>query len=705
MSAKQVSGHPDSASPQETRNRILTLRKEVARHQRAYHQEDAPIISDAQYDALVRELESLESRYPELAPGSSPVDQVGFAPKREFAEVRHRVPMLSLNNAFEPQEVAQFVTRLAQTLEVEQDSTDLRFSAELKFDGIAVSLRYEQGRLVQAATRGDGSVGEEITANIRMIGNVPKVLSGRAWPDVLEVRGEVLMQKEDFAKLNVAQAAAGDKIFVNPRNAAAGSLRQLDPNITARRPLTFFAYGTGEVIDPKGVAKSLTTHSAWVDQLARWGLPVSTDRESNLDAAGLLKFYESVLARRASLAFEIDGVVYKLESLALQAKSGFVSRAPRFAVAHKFPAEEASTVLLNIDVQVGRTGALTPVARLEPVFVGGVTVTNATLHNEDEIRRKDLRIGDTVWVRRAGDVIPEVLGPIASLRPRNAHKFVMPNHCPVCGSQAVREAEEAVSRCPAGLSCMAQRKQAFLHFAQRRAMDIEGLGEKIVDQLVDQSLVSSLADLYRLSVPALAGLERMAEKSAQNLIHQIDRSRDASLARFLFALGIRHVGEKTARDLAIDFGSIDAIRNADIDTLLGAPDVGPVVAASIRNFFDHPQQSAVVDGLLKEIRITRLDDRPAVAPVGGQAGQAALPFSEMTVVLTGTLTEMTRDAAGDLILALGGKTSGSVSAKTSLVVAGEAAGSKLTKARELGVKVIDEAEFLKMVAPYRGSRA
>jgi DNA ligase (NAD+) len=678
-------------SPAEIRARILLLRSEVAQHQKAYHQEDAPIISDAQYDALVRELESLESRYPDLAPGTSPVDQVGFAPKREFSEVQHRVPMLSLNNAFEETDVRQFVNRLEQLL----GELSLRFSAELKFDGIAVSLRYEHGRLVQAATRGDGSTGEDITPNIRVIRSVPHVLRGNDVPELLEIRGEVLMTKQDFKQLNTAQQAAGDKVFVNPRNAAAGSLRQLDPSITAQRPLTLFAYGTGEVVDAAKHTAKLANHSDWLDALARWGLPVGPVRAAGLDGDGLLRFYAEVMVKRGSLPYEIDGVVYKLESLAQQAKAGFVSRAPRFALAHKFPAEEASTKLLDIDVQVGRTGALTPVARLEPVFVGGVTVTNATLHNEDEIARKQIMIGDTVWVRRAGDVIPEVLGPIAALRPKDARRFVMPTACPVCGTKTVREAGEAVSRCPAGLSCQAQRKQALLHFAQRRAMDIEGLGEKIVDQLVDQSIALTIADIYRLDVKTLAGLERMAEKSAQNLVAQIERSRHSSLARLLFALGIRHVGEKTARDLALHFQSMDAIRSADIASLMQAPDVGPVVAASIRDFFGEPQQARVVDDLMSAMEITRLDDRPA------SRASTALPFAGMTVVLTGTLSGMTRDEAGDWVIALGGKTSGSVSAKTSLVVAGASAGSKLDKAQALGVRVMDEAEFTAAIAPFR----
>ena len=686
-----------SVDLQKIRSRILALRAEVISHQQAYHLLDAPVISDAQYDALVRELEGLESRYPELAPGPSPVDQVGFAPKREFSEVRHRVPMLSLNNAFSDEDIQQFASRLAQNLGLKAEA--LRFSAELKFDGIAVSLRYEAGRLVEAATRGDGSVGEDITPNIRVIQDVPKQLDGQSIPQVLEVRGEVLMRRQDFELLNERQTARGEKVFVNPRNAAAGSLRQLDPRITAERPLSFYAYGTGEVRWAAGRERQLATHSEWLDALADWGLPVAADRAASLSCEGLLKFYSEILSRRSSLPFEIDGVVYKLESLALQSQAGYVSRAPRFAVAHKFPAEEASTRLLGIDVQVGRTGALTPVARLEPVFVGGVTVTNATLHNADEIIRKGIMIGDTVWVRRAGDVIPEVLGPIAALRPADARPFTMPNSCPACGTPAVREAEEAVSRCPAGLTCGAQRKQAFLHFAQRRAMDIEGLGEKIVDQLVEKNLVNSIADLYELTIDRLAALDRMAEKSASNLIAQIDASRSASLARFLFGLGIRHVGERTARDLALYFKSLPAIRHATPEDLLQAPDVGPVVAASIREFFDNPEQSAIVDRLLAAIQLDRLDDRPAVAPAVSNA--AAQPFAGMTVVLTGTLDSMARDEAANWIIALGGKTSSSVSAKTALVIAGEAAGSKLVRAQELGVPVMDEAAFLELIQPFR----
>lgn len=672
--------------------RIAALRAEVIQHQQAYYRDDAPLISDARYDALVQELARLEALLPAAAQGPSPLDTVGFAPRREFTEVAHRVPMLSLGNAFEDAEVLAFVERLRQILALGVAGSDgadpLRFSAELKFDGVAVSLRYEDGWLVQAATRGDGSSGEEVTANVRTIGSVPARLSGEAVPQVLEVRGEILMTRQDFADLNARQVAEGGRAFVNPRNAAAGSLRQLDPSITARRPLRFFTYGTGEVIDTRGLTTGLATHSAWMQALGDWGLPTGDERAGNLDAQGLLAFYRRILSVRSQLPYEIDGVVYKLESLALQSRAGFVARAPRFAIAHKFPAEEASTRLLGIDVQVGRTGALTPVARLAPVFVGGVTVTNATLHNEDEIARKDVMIGDTVWVRRAGDVIPEVLGSLTALRPADAQPFIMPTHCPVCGSSVLREPGEAVTRCPAGLSCSAQRKQALIHFGSRRAMDIEGLGDKLVEQLVDQGHVAALSDVYRLDEAGLAALDRMGEKSARNLLVSIERSRSVSLARFIFALGIRHVGEKTALDLARHFGSIERLRRASCEDLMQTPDVGPVVAASVQAFFAHPEQARIVDALVQELSL------PAPEPV---PPPTELPLSGVTVVLTGTLASMGRDEASQRLTALGAKVSGSVSARTGFVVAGEEAGSKLDKARALGVRVIDEKEFLSMI--------
>ncbi len=679
------------------RLRVVALREEIARHQRAYHQLDEPEISDAQYDALIAELRRLEAEYPELASQPSPSEQVGFAPKREFSEVRHRQPMLSLNNAFQAEDVEQFVTRLGQAIGTPHGHDSLRFSAELKFDGVAISLRYENGHLAQAATRGDGSVGEDITANALVIKNIPHRLMTDTAPSVLEVRGEVLMMKDDFLRLNQRQAERGDKVFVNPRNAAAGSLRQLDPTITAERPLTFFAYGVGEFADPRRPA--ITTHTETLNYLVSLGLPVSDRRIAGQTLEGLLQFYQQTLLERASLPFEIDGIVYKLESLALQQRAGFVSRAPRFAVAHKFPAEEASTELLEIDVQVGRTGALTPVARLQPVFVGGVTVTNATLHNEDEIARKDVRVGDTVWVRRAGDVIPEVLGPVLALRPASTTRFQMPMRCPVCHTPVVREAGESVSRCPAGLACRAQREQAFLHFAQRRAMDIEGLGEKIVEQLVARELVTTPADLFRLTQEDLASLDRMAEKSANNLLNQIQRARVVSLSRFIFALGIRHVGERTARDLALHFQTMELLRQADHDQLIQAPDVGPVVADSIIQYFSNPNQSAMVDSLIEVISFDRLDDRPAVAPKGSTSD--IRPFEGKTVVLTGTLEDLTREEAGQWVETFGGKVSGSVSSKTSLVIAGDAAGSKLQKANELGIPVMEGSDFVGMIANAR----
>ena len=678
----------------ESRSRIVALREEVARHQQAYYRDDTPLITDAQYDALVLELARLEASSPQAASGPSPLETVGFAPRREFTEVPHRVPMLSLNNAFDDAEVLAFVERLRQILSIDAAGPDgrdgLRFSAELKFDGVAVSLRYEDGRLVQAATRGDGSTGEDVTANILTIASVPRQLVASRVPQVLEVRGEVLMTRQDFADLNARQLAEGGRAFVNPRNAAAGSLRQLDAAMTARRPLRFFTYGTGEVVDPAGLTTGLATHSLWMQALESWGLPMGGERVGDLDAQGLLAFYRRIMGLRAQLPYDIDGVVYKLESLALQQEAGFVSRAPRFAIAHKFPAEEASTRLLDIDIQVGRTGTLTPVARLAPVFVGGVTVTNATLHNEDEIARKGVMIGDTVWVRRAGDVIPEVLGPIMALRPPDARLFRMPMQCPVCGSAVFREPGESATRCPAGLSCSAQRKQALLHFASRRAMDIEGLGDKLVEQLVDQGHVRTLADLYRLDEERLAALDRMGAKSARNLIAGIDRSRRIGLARLIFALGIRHVGEKTAQDLARHFGAIDRLRHATAEELMQAPDVGPVVAASILSFFAHPEQARIIDALLTEIS-------PEAPPAPPPAHQ--LPLAGMTVVLTGTLASMSRDEAGERLAALGARVSGSVSARTGLVVAGEEAGSKLEKARALGVRVIDEKEFLSMIRP------
>jgi DNA ligase (NAD+) len=586
--------------------------------------------------------------------------------------------MLSLGNAFDPEDVVAFDKRVSGTLRdagLASADEPVEYMAELKFDGLAINLRYENGRFVQAATRGDGQTGEDVTANIRTLRSVPLVLRGEC-PAVLEVRGEVLMHRADFEQLNRTQQEHGDKGFVNPRNAAAGSLRQLDPRITARRPLRFFSYGWGQVAGVLPYA----THAQMLDWLEELGLPVNRSRRLVNGAEGLLSFYAEMGGKRGELPFDIDGVVYKVNSLRAQDVLGFVARAPRFALAHKYPAQEETTTLLDIEVQVGRTGAITPVARLKPVFVGGVTVTNATLHNEDEIRRKDVRIGDTVIVRRAGDVIPEVVGPVLELRPADARLFVMPDTCPVCGSTVERLPDEAISRCTGGLFCAAQRKQSLVHAAGRKALDIEGLGEKLVDQLVDSERIKSLADVFSLTVEELAAYERMGAKSAQNLVDAIDKARAPSLSRLLYALGIRHVGETTARDLARHFGSVNAVMDADEDQLLAVSEVGPVVARSITHFFAEAHNREI---------IAALADAGVHATAEARAsGNQRL--SGKTLVLTGAMPNWTRDEATRHILAAGGKVSGSVSRKTAYVVAGEDAGSKLAKAHELGVPVLDE---------------
>jgi len=661
------------------RSRAATLQKELAEHLHRYHVLDDPIISDAEYDRLFLELQALESANPELAAADSPTQRVGGAPLTQFAPVTHGLPMLSLGNAFSDDDIVQFDRRCREGLGTEE----IEYACEPKFDGLAISLRYENGFFVQGATRGDGSVGEDVTANLKTVRSIPLSIDCRA--DSLEVRGEVLMLTRDFEKLNERQGAAGEKLFVNPRNASAGALRQLDPKLTAKRPLTFFAYGIGEL---SGLEVA-TTHSATMNWLADLKFPVSVERRVVRGVDGLLAYYRDIGGRRAGLPFGIDGVVYKVNRIEQQRQLGFVSRAPRFAIAHKFPAEEATTLLLDIDVQVGRTGAITPVARLQPVFVGGTTVSNATLHNEDEIRRKDLRIGDTVVVRRAGDVIPEVASAIYAKRPADAREFVMPTRCPECQSAIVRLEGEAIARCSGGLFCPAQRKQALLHFGQRRAMDIEGLGDKLADQLVEAGLVHTPADLYGLQVAQLASLERMAEKSAANLVEGIGKSKSTTLGKFLYALGIRQVGESTARDLAKHFGSIEAIMSAGEHELLAVPDVGPVVAESIRGFFDEPHNRAVVEQLL-----ACGIHWPAIAPREIAVEHA---FAGKTVVLTGTLSSMTRDEAKERLEALGAKISGSVSKKTDFVVAGAEAGSKLDKAQELGVTVLDEAQFIAML--------
>jgi DNA ligase (NAD+) len=657
----------------EVARRAEALRAAIDEANYRYYALDAPTISDAEYDRLFRELQALESAHPELVAPDSPTQRVGAAPVREFASVRHRVPMLSINNAFGDEEVEAFDRRCREALGI----GEVEYSCEPKLDGLAINLAYEHGAFVQGTTRGDGFAGEDVTANLRTVRGIPLRLRTGRPPALLEVRGEVLMYKRDFEALNARQRERGEKEFANPRNAAAGSLRQLDPRITASRPLRFSAYGTG---DARGFDEP-ATQAALLDALAGMGVPVSAERAVAGGVAGLLHYYRRLEAKRADLPYDMDGVVYKVNRLDHQRTLGFVARAPRFAVAHKFPAEEATTELLGIDVQVGRTGAITPVARLKAVFVGGATVTNATLHNEDELRRKDIRVGDMVIVRRAGDVIPEVVRAVPGTRKPRAPEFHMPKRCPVCGSAVVRLPDEAVARCTGGLFCPAQRKQALLHFASRRALDIDGLGEKIVDQLVDGALVGTPADLYRLTLADLAGLERMGEKSAQNLLDALARSKRTTLPRFVYALGIRNVGEATARDLASHFGALEPLMVADEAALEEVPDVGPVVAASIAGFFRERHNRDVI-GALRRAGVSWDDGAPRAAARGRAAGK--------TFVLTGTLPRLTREEATELILSHGGKVSGSVSKKTDYVVAGADPGSKLAKAEALGVTVLDE---------------
>ncbi len=674
------------AADQVSAERAAWLRAEIDRHNHAYYVRDNPVVSDADYDRLMRELQDLELAHPDLVIAASPTQRVGAAPLAAFGSVTHSVPMLSLGNAFDDDEVRAFDKRVADTLRAAgrlQPGDQVEYFCELKLDGLAMSLRYEDGQLVQAATRGDGQTGEDVTANIRTVRSIPLALQGDGVPPVLEVRGEVFMNLAEFDLLNDAQRARNEKVFVNPRNAAAGSLRQLDPRVTAQRPLRFFAYGWGEIGEIAAVR-----HGDVLDWLESMGLPVNTGEHMKaLGADGLLAYYRDVAARREQLPYDIDGVVYKVNDLAAQRTLGFVARAPRFAIAHKFPAQEATTTLLDIEVQVGRTGAITPVARLAPVFVGGVTVTNATLHNEDEINRKDVRIGDTVIVRRAGDVIPEVVAPVLERRPADARRFVMASVCPVCGSAIERLEDEAIARCTGGLFCPAQRKQSLLHAAGRKALDVEGLGDKLVEQLVDRGRIHSLAEVFGLTADELAQYDRMGQKSAENLVAAIDRARRPVLGRLIFALGIRHVGETTARDLALHFGSVESLMGADLDALLAVNDVGPVVAGSILRFFAEPHNIEIV----RALQASGVAPQPEELP--RTQGLAAKTF-----VLTGTLPVWSREEAAAQIVAAGGKVSGSVSRKTNFVVAGVEAGSKLTKALELGVTVIDEDALRALLA-------
>jgi DNA ligase (NAD+) len=662
--------------------RVRQLRAEIEQHDHQYYVLDAPLIGDAEYDQLFRELQALEAEHPELASADSPTQRVGGQVLDAFLPVRHAVPMLSIRSETDIGASGAFAfdARVRRELRLGESDPPVEYAAELKFDGLAISLRYEHGVLVRAATRGDGETGEDVTGNVRTVGQIPLRLRTPEAPAVLEVRGEIYMLRADFERFNARARAAGEKTLVNPRNGAAGGIRQLDSRIAASRLLSFFAYGLGEVHGwtlPE-------THSATLDALAVLGLPVCAERAVLHGPQALADFHQRIGEARASLPFDIDGVVYKVNARALQERLGFVTREPRWAVAHKYPAEEASTAVLGIDVQVGRTGALTPVARLAPVFVGGVTVTNATLHNEDEVRRKDVHIGDTVVVRRAGDVIPEVVRVLPDQRPAAARAFAMPTSCPVCGSRVVRAADEAVARCSGGLYCPAQRKQALLHFASRRAMDIEGLGDRLVEQLVDAGIVRTPADIYKMGLLALVNLERMAEKSANNLLAAIEKSKRTTLARFIYALGIRNVGEATAKDLARHFGSLDRVLAAGQDELMQVNDVGPIVAQCLRQFCSEPHNLEVVEQL-RAAGVAWSEGEPqgkSMPPAGAAAGKI--------FVLTGTLPSLSREEAKELIEAAGGKVSASVSRKTDFVVAGADAGSKLEKAQELGVAVIDE---------------
>ena len=681
---------PEPPTPA-ARARLQALEKLLRTYGHQYYVLDAPSVPDAEYDRLFEELRALELAHPEWASADSPTQRVGGKALDEFASVRHAVPMLSIRTETDTEAsgAQNFDTRVRKELGLGDADSPIEYVTELKFDGLAINLRYENGSLVQAATRGDGETGEDVTHNIRTIGQVPLKIATPDAPAVLEVRGEVYMRRDDFEALNARQrerinaGEKGEKTFVNPRNAAAGAVRQLDCRIAAQRPLSFFAYGVGEVS-----TANWTTHYELLQTLKQWGFPVAALTSIAQGATELVAFHAQIGKARDALPFDIDGVVYKVNSLALQKRLGFVSREPRWAVAHKYPAQEQMTTVLGIEVQVGRTGKLTPVAKLAPVFVGGVTVTNATLHNEDEARRKDVRVGDTVVVRRAGDVIPEVVSVVLERRMGEAEIFTMPKQCPVCDSLAVREAGEADYRCTGGLFCSAQRKQSILHFAQRRAVEVEGLGDKLVEQLVDAGIVNTLPDLYRLGLTALAALDRMALKSAQNVLDALQKSKQTTLPRFLFGLGIRHVGESTAKALARHFGTLDAIMDASVEHLTAVPDVGPIVAQSVRTFFDQTHNREVVEQL-RACGVTWEE---------GVVTHTPKPLAGKIFVLTGTLPTLSRDEAKDRLEAAGAKVSGSVSKKTDYVVAGAEAGSKLEKAQALGVAVIDEAGMLEMLA-------
>ena len=684
--------------PQTPATRALALRELLNTYGHQYYVLDAPTVPDVEYDRLFRELQELEAVHPELLTPDSPTQRVGGKPLDSFSSVRHAIPMLSIRTETDTTAsgAEHFDERIRKELGLDVSDDLVEYVAELKFDGLAMSLRYENHVLVQAATRGDGEWGEDVTLNIRTVGQIPLRLPSDA-PKLLEVRGEVYMARADFEALNERQRtriAAGErneKTFVNPRNAAAGAVRQLDSTIAAQRPLSFFAYGLGDITPQNDGVRVFSNHFGFLLQLKKWGFPVADQTQCVMGAAGLVQFHQKIAQERDSLPFDIDGVVYKVNSLDAQQRLGFVTREPRWAVAHKYPAQEELTTVQAIEVQVGRTGKLTPVAKLAPVFVGGVTVTNATLHNEDEARRKDVRVGDTVIVRRAGDVIPEVVSVVLAKRLQDAQLFTMPSHCPVCNSLAIRDDGEADYRCTGGLFCRAQRKQAILHFAHRRAVEIEDLGDKLVEQLVDAGIVNTLPDLYKLGLSALSQLDRMAEKSAANVLAGIEKSKSTTLPKFLFGLGIRHVGEATAKELSRHFGTLDAIMDATIDQLLQVSDVGPTVAQSIRTFFDQAHNREVVE----QLKACGVNWKEGIATAG-----ASLPLTGQTFVLTGTLQTMGRDEAQAKLEMLGAKVSGSVSKKTHAVVAGAEAGSKLEKAQSLGVTVMDESSFQELLASH-----
>lgn len=663
--------------------KLTELRTTLRHHEYLYHVMDTPEIPDAEYDRLMRELRELEAQHPDLITPDSPTQRVGAAPLASFSQVRHEVPMLSLDNVFDEESFLAFNKRVQDRL---KSSDDLIYCCELKLDGLAVSILYENGVLVQAATRGDGTTGEDITANVRTIRAIPLRLRGDNIPQRLEVRGEVFLPQAGFEKINEEARRTGGKVFANPRNAAAGSLRQLDPRITAKRPLTFFCYGVGALTG----GELPESHSGRLQQFKAWGLPVSDRVTLCHTPEEVLTYYRKVEEDRPNLGFDIDGVVIKVDSLALQEQLGFVARAPRWAVAFKFPAQEQMTFVRDVEFQVGRTGAITPVARLEPVHVAGVLVSNATLHNADEIERLGLRIGDKVVIRRAGDVIPQVVNVVLSDRPEETREIVFPTHCPVCNSDVERVEGEAVTRCTGGLICGAQRKEALKHFVSRRALDVEGMGDKIIDQLVEKEYVHTPADLFRLTAGKLTGLERMGPKSAQNVVNALEKSKATTFARFLYALGIREVGEATAAGLAAYFATIEALEQATIEELQKVPDVGIVVATHVFHFFAEENNRDVIAQL-------RAEGVNWPAPVVVNAEEIDSPFAGKTVVLTGSLSQLSRDDAKARLMALGAKVAGSVSKKTDLVIAGEAAGSKLAKAQELGIAVIDEAEMLRLL--------